>query len=260
MVQRLPAGRRAGVCRKPKPARQPARRQGPLHALKPPMIRMIREKRSNSLRAGRIMRPSMKLRLLILLLLLGRFSFAQTGMGKIQGTVRDVSGAVVPGAKVSVTHIQTARSYSTATNEVGFYMFPAVQSIGWLREAKPMKLAIEIDLPSNIDESMFEDAVAKPARQEIILRLFAERRLRASQATRLLGVSRLQFMELRKQRNIPYIDYTSRIGKRISRIWKPLSATPVPARAGTSLIYLTSGTSARAPALPISLATALVPL
>lgn len=54
--------------------------------------------------------------------------FAQTGMGKIQGTVNDASGAIVPGAKVSATHVLTARQYNTTTNEVGFYIFPAVQN------------------------------------------------------------------------------------------------------------------------------------
>lgn len=54
--------------------------------------------------------------------------FAQTGMGKIQGTVNDASGAVVPGAKVTATHVPTARQSSTTTNEVGFYLFPSAQS------------------------------------------------------------------------------------------------------------------------------------
>ncbi|HUQ90832.1 MAG TPA: carboxypeptidase-like regulatory domain-containing protein [Bryobacteraceae bacterium] len=69
-----------------------------------------------------------------LTLLLGlAFAFAQflpgqTGTGKIQGTITDVSGAVVPGAKVGVTHVQTARQYTTTSNEAGAYVFPAVQN------------------------------------------------------------------------------------------------------------------------------------
>ena len=53
--------------------------------------------------------------------------FAQTG-GNIQGTVKDASGAVVPGAKVSVTHTGTARLYETTTNAVGYYGLPPVQN------------------------------------------------------------------------------------------------------------------------------------
>ncbi|MFB3825320.1 MAG: carboxypeptidase regulatory-like domain-containing protein [Bryobacteraceae bacterium] len=52
---------------------------------------------------------------------------AQTGMGNIQGTVKDTTGAVVPGARVTVTHRDTARQYNTVTNETGFYLVPSVQ-------------------------------------------------------------------------------------------------------------------------------------
>ncbi|MCL4850086.1 MAG: carboxypeptidase regulatory-like domain-containing protein [Bryobacteraceae bacterium] len=52
---------------------------------------------------------------------------AQTGTGTIQGTVRDATGAVIPGAKVTITHTQTAQAQTTTTNETGFYLLPPVQ-------------------------------------------------------------------------------------------------------------------------------------
>src|SRR5574340_64795 len=52
---------------------------------------------------------------------------AQTGTGSIQGTVKDASGAVVPGAGVTVTQTQTSRQHTTKTNEVGYYLVPSVQ-------------------------------------------------------------------------------------------------------------------------------------
>jgi hypothetical protein len=58
------------------------------------------------------------------------FAVAQT-LGKIQGTVKDLSGAVVPGAKVNVVHVATDGRFSTTSNEVGFYQFPAAQNGGW---------------------------------------------------------------------------------------------------------------------------------
>ena len=70
----------------------------------------------------------MKLRLLMVALLAAQLAFSQTGTGKIQGTVKDASGAVVPGAKVTATHKQSARAYGTSTNEAGLYVFPAVQN------------------------------------------------------------------------------------------------------------------------------------
>ncbi len=55
-------------------------------------------------------------------------AYSQTGGGRIQGTVTDGSGAVVTGARVVASHTPTAREYKTATNEVGFYILPAVQN------------------------------------------------------------------------------------------------------------------------------------
>src|SRR5688500_369132 len=53
---------------------------------------------------------------------------AQTGSGKIEGTVKDPSGAIVPGADISVVHVQTARQFDTITNSAGYYLFPSLQT------------------------------------------------------------------------------------------------------------------------------------
>ena len=42
---------------------------------------------------------------------------AQTGTGSIQGTVRDTTGAVIPGAKVVLVQSQTAVAFSGQTNK-----------------------------------------------------------------------------------------------------------------------------------------------
>ena len=52
--------------------------------------------------------------------------WSQTGTGTIQGTVRDSSSAVIPGATVKAVHVDTSRAYQTQTNEIGFYLFPSV--------------------------------------------------------------------------------------------------------------------------------------
>ena len=65
---------------------------------------------------------------LVFLLVLSVPCLAQTGAASIQGTVKDSSGAVVPGAKVAVTHTPTTRQYNTTTTEVGFYLFPSLQT------------------------------------------------------------------------------------------------------------------------------------
>lgn len=54
-------------------------------------------------------------------------TMAQTGTGNIQGTVKDVAQAVVPGATVKIVHSATSRQFQSTTNEVGFYLFPTIQ-------------------------------------------------------------------------------------------------------------------------------------
>lgn len=64
---------------------------------------------------------------LVLILASPVTSFSQTGTGSIQGTIKDNSGGVVPGAAVTITHTQTTRQFATTSTEVGFFLFPSVQ-------------------------------------------------------------------------------------------------------------------------------------
>jgi hypothetical protein len=52
---------------------------------------------------------------------------AQTGAATVQGSVKDPSGALVPRVRISLTHQQTGRTFQTASNSAGLYVFPAVQ-------------------------------------------------------------------------------------------------------------------------------------
>src|SRR3954454_21927920 len=51
---------------------------------------------------------------------------AQTGVGQIQGTTSDSSGAVVPNASVVLENTQTDNRFQTITNEAGLYVFPSL--------------------------------------------------------------------------------------------------------------------------------------
>src|SRR5437764_7754682 len=45
---------------------------------------------------------------------------------QISGTVRDASGAVLPGVEVTATQSETGISRMTVTNEAGFYVLPGL--------------------------------------------------------------------------------------------------------------------------------------
>lgn len=61
------------------------------------------------------------------LLLLAWVLGAQTQTGGISGTVSDLSGAVVPGASLSLTNLDTNEPRSYTSNEIGVFTFPAVE-------------------------------------------------------------------------------------------------------------------------------------
>lgn len=67
------------------------------------------------------------LRLVILCLAASLPVWGQS-QGTIQGVVSDNTGAVIPGASVSITNIATGVNYNVATNEAGFYIAPSLNS------------------------------------------------------------------------------------------------------------------------------------
>src|SRR5712692_7140389 len=50
-----------------------------------------------------------------------------------------------------------------------------------------MKFEIDVHLPDEITDATFEESIAKPVRQELVLRLFRERRIAGGRAAHLLG-------------------------------------------------------------------------
>src|SRR6476469_7746659 len=51
---------------------------------------------------------------------------AQSFNAQITGTVKDPSGAVVPGVRLTATNLATKTEYSTTSNEEGIYRFPTL--------------------------------------------------------------------------------------------------------------------------------------
>ncbi|MHB1022673.1 MAG: TonB-dependent receptor [Acidobacteriaceae bacterium] len=53
-----------------------------------------------------------------------RTSFAQSNQGAISGTIMDVTGAVVPGAVITATGVNTGTTYKSVSGATGAYRFP----------------------------------------------------------------------------------------------------------------------------------------
>src|SRR5215203_7034724 len=68
------------------------------------------------------------MRLLALLMISAAAALAQTASTQILGLVTDSSGAVIPGATVTATRVDTGDRRTTTSNETGNYIFPLVDS------------------------------------------------------------------------------------------------------------------------------------
>ena len=95
--------------------------------------------------------------------------WAQTGTGNIQGTVKDPSGGVVPQAKVKAVHTATAREYASVTNEIGFYLFPAMQSGAYqLQVELPGMEVWQGNIQLSAGQQAVVDATLKPGALSLI--------------------------------------------------------------------------------------------
>jgi len=72
-----------------------------------------------------------------------------------------------------------------------------------------VKIVVDIPIPEgSIDESA-KERLRRDALEAAVLRLFDERRISSADAAQDLGLSRIEFMELARKRDIPQYDYTS---------------------------------------------------
>lgn len=81
---------------------------------------------------------------------------AQVSGGSISGTVKDMTGAVVPASNVSIRNVATGVQQSTQTNSDGFYAFPAVPVGQYELDIsrpgfKPYQRAITIDVNTKLE-------------------------------------------------------------------------------------------------------------
>src|SRR5687767_11776384 len=89
---------------------------------------------------------------------------AQSSTATVNGTVRDQTGAVIPGAAVKLVNSATNITSRTTSNEAGFYVFPSVNP-GPYRisvEFSGMQ-AYEATLTVQVRQSAVVDPVLQPA-------------------------------------------------------------------------------------------------
>ena len=110
----------------------------------------------------------MFLRVFAALALLPIAAFAQT-LGGISGEVRDPSGALVPGVKITLTNVATNAARTTETNEAGFYAFPALQPGAYTIRAEKQGfrtfvrsgLEVQVQLNTRVDIELQVGAVTE---------------------------------------------------------------------------------------------------
>src|SRR5689334_8622987 len=66
--------------------------------------------------------------LVLLTVALASTSFAQGTLGSLAGTVRDASGAVIPGASVTLKNLGTGQTRKATTTGEGAFTFPQIDN------------------------------------------------------------------------------------------------------------------------------------
>ena len=82
--------------------------------------------------------PLVKLWTVLLIALVASAAYGQTDQGLIGGKVKDSSGAIIPGATVTVKNERTGEERNSLTNDAGDYVFPAL---------RPSEYTIKATLP-----------------------------------------------------------------------------------------------------------------
>lgn len=68
-----------------------------------------------------------------------------------------------------------------------------------------MKLEIDLDLPPEMLQQIPAADLSTLCRTEVVLRLYGEQKLAPADAARLLGLTRIQFLDLLRQRGTGFL-------------------------------------------------------
>ncbi|MBI5282171.1 MAG: TonB-dependent receptor [Candidatus Solibacter usitatus] len=88
----------------------------------------------------------------------------QTAVSTVSGTVRDTTGAVIPGAKLALRNTATNVKFETSTNDAGLYVFPGIISGDYqLAAESPGMDRWEANLIVQSGQKLTVEPVLKPA-------------------------------------------------------------------------------------------------
>ncbi len=67
-----------------------------------------------------------------------------------------------------------------------------------------MRLEIELDVPEDAVDKALQAELTKEAKETAVLRLFANGKISSGRGARMLEIGRIQFLDLLRQRDIPF--------------------------------------------------------
>jgi Carboxypeptidase regulatory-like domain len=101
---------------------------------------------------------------LLAVFLIKPFAWCQSSAGAVSGTVRDQTGAVIPGAAVSIVNTATNVKVPTKANEAGFYLFPGVAPGSYVLTVEFTGMQkYEVNIAVQVSQSVVIDPTLQPA-------------------------------------------------------------------------------------------------
>jgi len=112
---------------------------------------------------------------LALLGILAASASAQSGSGSVRGSVRDQTGAVIPGARLELVNQATNLALRAAANDAGIYVFPSVTPGAYLLKVESAGMqTLEAAVEVQVQQSTVFDAVLRAGATETRITVSAE--------------------------------------------------------------------------------------
>jgi hypothetical protein len=138
--------------------------------------------------------------LVCLVLVSFMFTLAQTSRGTVSGIVKDQTGAVIPGATVTLVNTDTTVERTATTNDEGFYRFDAVDLGNYSVRiaATSFGTATKTGIIVNANQTSAVDADLIPGGQEVTVEVTADAggQLQTESSVRGGNISPRQITEL----------------------------------------------------------------